>query len=200
MRRVIILLILVTLVSCNIKDQTKVVEHNTNIDSLALVNCLKVFFENEGQNTTFAEQLYTINSDTVNLHDYIDGGKKLVLFLPKSVCILCCYEQIELLNRYLSDYVKSRTIIVANFKPNRDLFVFWKDQNIKVPFLYNSEFSFNPQSLNTNNTSFFLLDREMIIDLLFVPAKNYDDLTIFYLQTINSRFASLDSTNLTSVF
>lgn len=188
MQRFVIILFLPFIVSCDTNHQSNQIKPRNSIDSLAFAKCLSNYFENESKRVVFAEYFLTFKSDTVDLDEYLESEKRLILFLPKYACTLCCYNQIELLKKHLSDSVMAKTIIIANFHPSRDLFVFWKDQMLPVPFIYNCEFNIIPKSIDTSRPSLFLINESMIIDLLFTPISGNDTLTGLYLEGINNRF------------
>lgn len=111
----------------------------------------------------------------------------LVMLITQYSCGQCVNLQIEALAKIQKNVKNDKIIVLSSYPDYRGFYALGRKYDLNIGFYYvNQErLHFSPDKMP--GPSFFYLDQELTIKLIFSPIKENPELTLNYLHMLNSR-------------
>ena len=179
--RILLLFVIVFVASCSRYNNNEVVfQDEINKDSARFINIIASFFRNDGLQISYPDYVLNIDEDSVMLKDFINPKGTLILVISKSSCFSCCLAQLELLAEAKKLYQSKSVVVLADFEPNRDLYIYWESNQIDFPLLYVNGNKLGIPYHSSAQPYYFTTNDTGIISLFFNPIVGFDQLTVDY--------------------
>jgi len=129
----------------------------------------------------------TQNFDIVNLSNFVQNNKALVLLYPKISCQSCIQDEISAFKRISNQEVIKNTILIICSENPKSFATFLRINEIELSVLfYNDPMKFS--FLKSNGPFFFIFQSEGEITNMHIPIANYGDETYDYFEIVNNLF------------
>ncbi|HTO16601.1 MAG TPA: hypothetical protein VLZ83_12580 [Edaphocola sp.] len=142
-----------------------------------------------GEGVAINEKLILENEDSemISLKEILEYDKKLIFRFSDMACNECIDAQMNMLKNHSASFNENDIILIASGN-KRNLLI--KKNEFQLPFMiYFIEYEGLHFELERMNTPYyFVIDRNIIADLVFVPAKEIPLPTINYFNMLKDRF------------
>lgn len=125
--------------------------------------------------------LYDMNDSITYLHNLVESDFKFIFKYTELSCVSC----LNLINNYLSPELKSKFTILTSYKEQRTLDVFARMNKINYPIYNLYEQKVNIPLDKTNVPYLFVLDNDLRVNYIFIPDKDFPEITTSYLNRIS---------------
>jgi len=165
----------------------------TTQESTLSETSVEVFYLNEFFNSTITNESVEINNpeiyignDTANKMNLFDlvKGKCLVLRFSGEACNVCIDFVINRMKRTFSDFAENDRILLIGSNLNTRVKENYYGK--KIISFYSGDLGLPFEEYNT--PFLFIIDRDRITKMFFIPEKTMPELTDFYMKNVFERF------------
>lgn len=198
MKRILLLLFIICIVSCNNKKE---------LDSKKNYQMLELKYKQEElkkqllkdaiirsidlSNLKIPESSSFINcsGDTVLFKNFLSDKKVLILYTGTSFCSSCFHEELLTLNNFASKLKQRKILVLVQNINVRELIIEQERNKYKFDLgIINNGSKFEPTIFKNDEPIYFTVDNEMRLMEIFVPFKNMKKFSERYFRSIRKKW------------